>query len=416
MDEKIKIKELDIHEHTKKRTFLLRKLNSSISEKNIIKSEVSKYLNDPDTFLNNHSNIVFNRKINIKKIIPIEMIKPSISKSIGRNISKFNFQKEKINNKVLVEEKEEQSPKINFEKIDKERLKSIFISFKKLSENIKKKKILNNYEKNDLEDSEIFDKNIPKQLSLDLGIQNRTLKAKKSLDKQSRQTSKYLSRKINKKENDLLFNSVHLYRYKKEILGKEESKDNYNNVNNQSFLFKWISSLRRPKQFYGKIENYINVSSNSNPLWSIIVEKYPITKEISIKSGSDLNNKDYKDFTKKRNNDLNSSERIKKVEDLDGISVQGKSLIDLEYNREMSSNSKSRLLHKVFVDNGKVIMYNDINKIFGDETIYKNYNGRNKRNKKMNFSIDNERYSKNNRIFIPSLKSRNSSYDIYKRK
>ena len=104
------------------------------------------------------------------------------------------------------------------------------------------------------------------------------------------------------------------------------------------------------------------------------------------------------------------------MEDLDGISVQGKSLIDLEYNREMSSNSKSRLLHKVFVDNGKVIMYNDINKIFGDETIYKNYNGRNKRNKKMNFSIDNQRYNKNNRIFIPSLKSRNSSYDIYKRK
>ena len=44
----------------------------------------------------------------------------------------------------------------------------------------------------------------------------------------------------------------------------------------------------------------------------------------------------------------------------------------------MSSNC-NRILHKSFVDNGKVIMYKDVNNLFGHKTIYKNYSGRNKK-------------------------------------
>ena len=32
------------------------------------------------------------------------------------------------------------------------------------------------------------------------------------------------------------------------------------------------------------------------------------------------------------------------------------------------------IINNVFVDNGKVILYKDVNDIFGNETIYKNYN------------------------------------------
>ena len=153
---------------------------------------------------------------------------------------------------------------------------------------------------------------------------------KKNVDRQSRETSKYLSRRLHKNENDLLFNSVHLYRFKKEILGKEEAKDNYDKVNNQSCLFKWTSSLRRPKNFFGKRENYVNLGGENNPLWSIIVERFPITNEVAVQSGFDLNNKDFKDFVRKRNNDQKSEEKIKKVEDLDEIGIKGKKLYDLD--------------------------------------------------------------------------------------
>ena len=417
MEEKINLKQIDTpkyknHPHS----LLLRKLSSSTTNKNVIKSEISEFFNSPDKFFNPNSNIVINRKINLKKIIHIEENKPSAHKTFGRrdsfrsnknNTSKLSYLKEKnsIYNKFSSDDKDDHSQGKNFELIDKERLRSIFISFKNASKNIikKNKNTSINEEKTnskiDFEKKDKKEENIPKQLSLDLGIQKRHLLKKKNLDKKSHETSKYLSLKLHKNENDLLFNSVHLYRYKKEILGKEDTKE-FDKVNNQSCLFKWTSSLRRPKNFYGKRESYINVGGENNPLWSIVVEKYPITKEVSVQSGYNLDNKDFKDFIRKRNNDSKSNEKIKKVEDLDEIGIDGKSLYDLEYNREMSGN-KRKILHNVFIENGKAILYRDVNKIFGHETIYKNYCGRNPiRNKKIGLYKSNQSANIINKISI----------------
>jgi len=417
MEEKINLKQLETPKYNKHpHSLLLRKLSSSTTNKNAIKSEISEYFNSPDKFFNPNSNIVINRKINLKKIIHIEENKPSAHKTFGRrdsfrsnknNTSKLSYLKEKnsIYNKFSSDDKDDHSQGKNFELIDKERLRSIFISFKNASKNIikKKKNTSINEEKtnskNDLEKKDKKEENIPKQLSLDLGIQKRHLLKKKNLDKKSHETSKYLSLKLHKNENDLLFNSVHLYRFKKEILGKEDTKE-FDKLNNQSCLFKWTSSLRRPKNFYGKRESYINVGGENNPLWSIVVEKYPITKEVSVQSGYNLDNKDFKDFIRKRNNDSKSNEKIKKVEDLDEIGIDGKSLYDLEYNREMSGN-KRKILHNVFIENGKAILYRDVNKIFGHETIYKNYCGRNPiRNKKIGLYKSNQSANIINKISL----------------
>ena len=417
MEEKINLKQLETPKYNKHpHSLLLRKLSSSTTNKNAIKSEISEYFNSPDKFFNPNSNIVINRKINLKKIIHIEENKPSAHKTFGRrdsfrsnknNTSKLSYLKEKnsIYNKFSSDDKDDHSLGKNFELIDKERLRSIFISFKNASKNIikKNKNTSINEEKTnskiDLEKKDKKEENIPKQLSLDLGIQKRHLLKKKNLDKKSHETSKYLSLKLHKKENDLLFNSVHLYRFKKEILGKEDTKE-FDKVNNQSCLFKWTSSLRRPKNFYGKRESYINVGGENNPLWSIVVEKYPITKEVSVQSGYNLDNKDFKDFIRKRNNDSKSNEKIKKVEDLDEIGIDGRSLYDLEYNREMSGN-KRKILHNVFIENGKAILYRDVNKIFGNETIYKNYCGRNPiRNKKIGLYKSNQSANIINKISL----------------
>ena len=417
MEEKINLKQLETPKYNKHpHSLLLRKLSSSTTNKNVIKSEISEYFNSPDKFFNPNSNIVINRKINLKKIIHIEENKPSAHKTFGRrdsfrsnknNTSKLSYLKEKnsIYNKFSSDDKDDHSQGKNFELIDKERLRSIFISFKNASKNIikKNKNTSINEEKTnskiDLEKKDKKEENIPKQLSLDLGIQKRHLLKKKNLDKKSHETSKYLSLKLHKNENDLLFNSVHLYLFKKEILGKEDTKE-FDKVNNQSCLFKWTSSLRRPKNFYGKRESYINVGGENNPLWSIVVEKYPITKEVSVQSGYNLDNKDFKDFIRKRNNDSKSNEKIKKVEDLDEIGIDGKSLYDLEYNREMSGN-KRKILHNVFIENGKAILYRDVNKIFGHETIYKNYCGRNPiRNKKIGLYKSNQSANIINKISL----------------
>ena len=146
-------------------------------------------------------------------------------------------------------------------------------------------------------------------------------------------------------------------------------------------------------------------------MWSIIVERFPITNEVAVQSGFDLNNKDFKDFVRKRNNDQKSEEKIKKVEDLDEIGIKGKKLYDLEYNREMSGN-KNKILHKVFMDNGKIIMYKDVNNIFGYETIYKNYNGRNlyRKNKK-EASLGSKRTGNLNKMSLRHALSSNNIFN-----
>ena len=367
------------HFKFKPNTLLVRKFNSQNISKNLIKSEISDFFNSPDRFFDINSPICLNKKIKLNKIIPIDNTTPkdrTLKESIKstKNNSKFSSSLREKNQTFNNINKENQSVNKNFELIDNEKLKSIFKSYhSKNSSNLKK-------EVNKSSKEKIFDplknysKNtIPKQIYLNLSIQNRRLRNKNHLDRQSRSISRYLSRKLHKNQSDLLFNGVHLYRYKKEILDEDEDKDNPKKITEQSCLFKWVSSLRRPNNFFGKRESYINVSSENNPLWSIVVERYPITKEMSVKAGYNLNNRDFKDFKRKRNLSSINSSKLRTVENLDQMSVKGKKLFNVEYNREMSNNN-SKILHKVFVDNGKVILYKDVNDIFGNETFYKNYN------------------------------------------
>lgn len=409
METKINLSKGEITKNEKNsKILLLRKFNSLSSNKILIKSEVKDSFNSPEKFLCLDSKIIVNRKINLKKMFPLDDdTKQNINKTIGKGgphgslkyvFHRLNTFKGKsiIYNKFNEEQKEEKSSIKNIELIDKEQLKSIFISYKKASAKFFKRNsnLIKDKEKNVRDESllkdEEYDKNIPRQLSIDLGVQNRRLLTKKSSDKKSRLATKYLSRKIHKKENDLLINNVQLYRYKKEIKGKEELKDNYDKINNQGCLFKWTSSLRKPKKFIGKRESYINIGGENNPLWSIIVERYPNIKEISVESGYNLDNKDFKDFIKKANINSKSNQKIQKVENLDEIKIQGKNLYKLEYNREMSGNKK-KILHNIFIDNGKIIMYKDVNDIYGHQTIYKNYEGRNyNRNKRLGYSKGNQ--------------------------
>ena len=372
------------------------KLNSCKSQKNFIKSKINQYFLLPEKYFRQKPLIVINKKIKIKELTPIKHLnynmmndatKSSKYKARLSNINAININKNTTNEN----EKDSKKPIKNNEIIDNEKLKMIFNSYRN-RKNLKiiKDKLINSGENKidltkDKENKELFapelcDKNIPRELSLDLDIQKRRLKKKEKLEKRSRQMAKYLSNKINKNENSLLFNSVHIYRYKKQILESNNTNNKTNLDNNsQSYLLNWVSSLRRPKNYNGKYITYINVVGNINdPLWSTSVEKYPNIKEISVKSGVNLKIQDYKNFINNRKINLSKEDNIKNVENLDNINIRGKKLYNLEYKREMSCD-KNKILYKSFVDNGKIIMYKDVNSIYGHETFYKNYFGRNKK-------------------------------------
>ena len=371
-----------------------------------IKSEVSDFFHSPDKYFDADSRVSINKKIALKKIFPLE--KMENQNKVNNNNIKISIKFSKSNSRLtsslrdkyisssnnINNNKENQTIRKNFEIIDNEKLKNIFKSFKKSmnmqyqnknipsSQNINNNEYLNNDNNSNL--------TIPRQLSFNLNIQNRRLRSKKCLDRQTKNISKYLSRKLHKNESDLLFNSVHLYRFKKEIMDNTDENDKKNNqkLTDQNCLFKWFSSLRRPKNYQGKIESYINVSSEDNPLWSLVVEKYPKMKELSVKAGYNLNNKDFNDFKRNRNLSSANSSKLRSVENLDKINIKGENLFNVEYNREMSNNI-SKILHKVFIDNGKVILYKDVNDMFGNQTIYKNYDFHNNESSYANRSLNN---------------------------
>ena len=384
-----------VHRNDKLFTKLLfiKKLNSLNSKKNdSINSEISDYFSTPENYLEQNSHIFIHKKIKIKRLNCIEFMKPSLknnntTKSDNGDKGLLTINRLSLNDKSKTNRSNASLTK-NYELIDNEKLKNIFDSYKKSKITLLKKNLLsNNNEKkedsnndNKKYDSDLCDKNIPRQLSMDLDAQRRKLNQRNNLENKSRQISKYLSRKLNNSENNLLFNSINFYRFKKQILENETTKGSQNFSNNiERCLFNWISSLRRPKDFNGRNETYVNVGSkNENPLWSTIAEKRPLIKEISVKAGTNLDSKDFYTFIK--NERLNSvkNNKIKNMENLDQIKIKGKKLFDLEYDREMSIERR-KFLHKAFLDNGKLIMYKDVNNIFGHKTIYKNYIGRNYR-------------------------------------
>ena len=348
------------------RLLFLQKLNSSNSQKHLINTKISDFFNLPEKYFDSKSRILINKKINIKNI-------ESLGQRMKKNISKSIEHRERITNFNRNTTKEEPILK-NIETINNEQLKDIFNSYKIKKKLMPKQNLLNH---------NLSEKGIPKQLSIDLDNQSRKLIQNDSAEKKSRQMSKYLSRKINNKEKYLLFNSIQAYSNKKRVLESENSK----NSNYQSYIFKWISSLRKPKNFIGKKASYINIGYNNNPLWSTSIERSPDKKEIQVKSSFNFEETNNKELITTDKLNVIENDRIK---DLEQINVKGEKLYDFEYNREMSNNNK-KIWHKSFIDNGKVIMYKDVNDIFGYETIFKNYNGRNKKNQ--------------NNIFLPKYNS-----------
>ena len=81
-------------------------------------------------------------------------------------------------------------------------------------------------------------------------------------------------------------------------------------------------------------------------------------------------------------------------------------LFDVEYKREMSTKGR-KILYKAFVENGKLILNQDINTVFGEQTLYKNYENKNKNNYSTNEYLKGNKSEKS--IFMNSLTERNEN-------
>ena len=217
--------------------------------------------------------------------------------------------------------------------------------------------------------------NIPQDIKNSLSLQNKKLNLQKLSEKQNILMARYLSKKINNPQNNLLLNKIDSFPIKKEIINEIE----YNKPFDERYgKFKWNVSLRRPKNFQGVRDSYINLKGERFlPFWSIIIERCPKQKEMCVKPGHILNVNEINEI-KKQNNKINSKNKnhyFKTVGNLEDLSIEGKNLYDIEYKREIIDLKNKKILHKVFVENGKSISSSDINNLYGHDTFYKDYKG-----------------------------------------
>ena len=396
----------DVH-----RILSVRKMNTEEKNNRYINREIDAYFFSPEKYFQKNSPVTVGKKIYL-----LDMNDPRLrrgkklktEKKLATNLfnNLVNYNKglgQKYENSILnksisnIKGKEYQNyleMSSKFEIIDNDRLKMIFNSFKINDHKDNKDNSLN--DKSQL--SSLSDTNrhqlkevkksrktkypitllerIPKDIKNSLFLQNRKLNLHKLSEKQNIHMSRYLSKKLNKPQNNLLLNRVDSFRFKKEVINEIE---NNKPIEEQYGKFKWNISLRRPEHFQGVRDSYINLKGERFlPFWSIVIERSPKQKELSLKPGHILNQNDINELKKTNlstNNGFKNNHYFKTVENLEDLNIEGKNLFNIEYKREIVDSKNKKILHKVFMENGKAISSSDINSLFGHNTFYKDYSG-----------------------------------------
>ena len=407
---------INIH-NTKKLNLYIRPI--SVIEKNDEKINKLIYssFNDPDQFFAVNSPVQIGTRIKLQNIdLNSPRDKHRASYSV-RNPPKKGNMSFKVSvtdtSKSLYTIKEKPNPKSflqNTEIVDNNNLKRIFESYKsKIHQNKNLRKNESSFSRSvkDINNSSAMYNNsktinpeeqFPVDLYNSLNYQNKRINDELNYSKRIKNISKLLSKRSNKKEEDLLFNKVDLFKYKKEILSK---------INKEKIpdKFIWDNSLRRPPNFKGKREFHINVNSDRNPFWGVLIQRYPNQKELSVKPGYNLNQKEFLRFSEDMNNKNKNKENVNSIKNLDDLNVVGSNLFDVEYKREMSTKGR-KILHKAFVENGKAVLNQDINNVFGEKTLYKNYENKDS----SNYYLKGNKSDKS--IFMNSFSERNANNSL----
>ena len=358
-------KEENILSPNNQKTLVIHKLTLEDENLEEITEKINKNLFRATNYFSPDNPVVVGKRIKIDEMKQIfsprksetkKKAKPGIKKTLTSVNTSMRSDLNKPSNNHL---SNKDLMNIKFEKISHQQLKGLFDSFKDNS--IKQSFSINNTK----------EENLPLNLSRSLTEQTKNLNIRINSEKKSSNLSKFISKKVNKKEKDLLMNRIDVYKLKKEIYNDIE---NSKPINERYGQYKWVMSLRRPEHFKGERESYINIGNDNNPFWALVKEKFPIERSITLKPGYDMNSKDYLDFKKNQFLPHSSSNLIKKVEGVDTLSINGENLYNLEYRREVNNGTKNKILHKIFMDNGRMILDKDINEEFGNETIYKSYN------------------------------------------
>jgi hypothetical protein len=220
-------------------------------------------------------------------------------------------------------------------------LKSIHYEFKTPKQIIE---IFKKFKKDEgCEKINLFSKKIDDIYDKKYSLQEKYLNYNRREKKKLNYLSKYLSKKCEKKEENLLVNKIDEFNIKRQIVNyyyyqkllSEKLGNNY-----------WICNLRRPKNDY-KI-NYVNTGRNDKEPWEQIVDSGDSEIEIINNPSSQfhLDNTGSMKYLKYINNYPN-------LKSFSQIKIDGKNLFNQEYNNFINSidnNNNKSIKYKLYKD------------------------------------------------------------------
>lgn len=292
--------------------------------KNQILNEINKFFGNESNFLNTDSNIYVGRKPRgprydeNNELVPYSFV--GNANYLKKSLLKKSNTKKILNQSSKTTETQGQLLKKKIDTCD-----------------ILDSKILQNYYtdmknhtiRNKKKENKIMLNKIPILIREQLKNQEKNLNEFDVLDNMSKTMENYLVKKTKKNKDQLLMTNVDSYLFRKAVLntivGKTPKEIKLGDNN-------WYFDLRRPKNFIGNRDCYINIGTNDKPFWGRFFEKSP---NYVLKCRKPIINENYiKTFRKNPYLPVlpNGSNVINELAIMSTLHIDGKSLIDFEKN------------------------------------------------------------------------------------
>ena len=206
-------------------------------------------------------------------------------------------------------------------------------------ENIKERTLRNKkYEK------DIITSNLPFPIRKKLKNQEKNLEEKIKEDSSIKRMENFLIRKTNKKRENLLLKNYDSFQIKKGILRNIEEKEPLELKMGDK---NWYFNLRRPKNFKGIRDVYINIRSNENPFWGRFFETCPKnimrSRKPKIDSNDIILNLEKNPYLPKI---LNGNATLNEMKKMENLEIKGLNLLEFEKKLELNSPKRKKLYNR----------------------------------------------------------------------
>ena len=322
------------HIQTEPKTLYISPLsNYEVKEKEEIIGNVDNFFEDESKYLDLNSGIYVGKKPEGPKLdknnnliyysyvgSPQILTKIKGSKTINKRYSQIRKNSDLVN----------QKKKELFQFIDNNSLNSYF-------QTIKERTLRNKKYENDII-------NLPSPIKKQLINQQKNLSEQKREENSIKKMENYLIKKTNKKREKLLLKNYDSFQIKKGILRNIEEKEP---IELKMGDKNWYFNLRRPKNFKGIRDVYINIRSNENPFWGRFFETCPKTimrsRKPKIYSNDIILSLEKNPYLPKILNGNSTLNEIKKMENLE---IKGENLLDFETKLELNSPGRKKIYNR----------------------------------------------------------------------